>query len=72
MGGDHARSMPAGHAAKQKPEASRLRGMYDSEQDIHAERDAYNNALKRTTAMTRASSRSTSGAMLADLLPSGL
>jgi len=46
--------------------------MYDSEQDSHAVRDAYNNALKRTTAMTRASSRSTPGAMLADLLPSGL
>ncbi len=72
MGGDHARSMPAGHAAKQKPEASRLRGMYDSEQDIHAVRDAHNNASKRTNAMTRASSRSTPGAMLADLLPSGL
>jgi hypothetical protein len=55
-----------------KPEASRLRDMYDSEQDVHAERDAYNNALKKTTAMTRASSRSTPGAMLADLLPSGL
>jgi hypothetical protein len=39
----HAARWPE-HAAKQKPEASRLRGMYDSEQDIHAERDAYNNA----------------------------
>jgi hypothetical protein len=46
--------------------------MYDSEQDIHAVRDAHNNASKRTNAMTRASSQSAPGAMLADLLPSGL
>jgi hypothetical protein len=67
----HAARWPE-HAAKQKPEASRLRGMYDSEQDIHAARDAWNNTLKRATAMKRAASQSTPGAMLADLLPSGL
>ncbi len=30
----HARSTLARHAAKQKPEANRLRGIYDSERNI--------------------------------------